>query len=67
VLAGAVKAVLDQQSDPQVAEQMRSYDFKQVIDNSVVDKLVKEGFFTGLFGDSIKAEQERKAALAFGK
>jgi len=67
VLAGAVKAVLDQQADPQIAEQMRAYDFKQVIDNSVVDRLVKEGFFVQLFGDSIKAEQERKAALAFGK
>jgi hypothetical protein len=28
---------------------------------------VKEGFFVQLFGDSIKAEQERKASLAFGK
>jgi len=67
VLAGAVKSVLDQQSDPQIAEQMRAYDFKQVIDNSIVDKLVKDGFFVQLFGDSIKAEQERRAALAFGK
>ena len=67
VLAGAVKAVLDQQADPQIAEQMRAYDFKQVIDNSIVDRLVKEGFFVQLFGDSIKAEQERRAALAFGK
>lgn len=67
VLSGAVKAVLDQQSDPQIGEQMRGYDFKQVIDNGVVDKLVKDGFFVQLFGDSIKAEQDRKAALAFGK
>lgn len=67
ILAGAVKAVLDQQADPQIAEQMRAYDFKQVIDNSVVDGLVKQGFFVQLFGDTIKAEQERKASLAFGK
>jgi hypothetical protein len=38
-----------------------------VIDNSIVDKLVKENFFVQLFGDSIKAEQERKTSLAFGK
>ncbi|MEO8098113.1 MAG: ABC transporter substrate-binding protein [Acidobacteriota bacterium] len=67
VLAGAVKSILDQQTDPQLAEQMKAYDWKQVINNGVVDKLVKEGFFVQLFGDSIKAEQERKASLAFGK
>ena len=31
------------------------------------DKLVKEGFFVQVFGDSVKAEQEKKAAIAFGK
>jgi ABC-type nitrate/sulfonate/bicarbonate transport system substrate-binding protein len=67
VLRDAVNAVLNQQSDPQLAERMKAYDWKQVIDNSIVDKLVKEGFFVQLFGDSIKAEQERKASLAFGK
>ena len=67
VLKGAVESVLAQQNDPQLAERMKSYDWKQVIDNSVVDKLVKDGFFVQLFGDSIKAEQDRKASLAFGK
>jgi len=67
VLAGAVNSVLSQQSDPQLAEQMKAYDFKQVIDNSIVDKLIADGFFVQLFGDSIKAEQDRKASLAFGK
>jgi ABC-type nitrate/sulfonate/bicarbonate transport system substrate-binding protein len=67
VLAGAVQAILDQQPDPQVAAQMRAFDFKQVIDNSIVDRLVQQGFFRGLFGDSIRAEEERKASLAFGK
>jgi hypothetical protein len=32
-----------------------------------VSKLVKEGFFEQLFGPSIKAEEQRKAKLAFGK
>jgi ABC-type nitrate/sulfonate/bicarbonate transport system substrate-binding protein len=67
VLAPAVKTVVDQQPDPQAAEQMKAYDFKQVIDNSIVDKLVKDNYFVKLFGDSIKAEQERKSAIAFGK
>jgi ABC-type nitrate/sulfonate/bicarbonate transport system substrate-binding protein len=67
VLAGAVNSVVNQQADAQLAEQMQAYDFKQVIDNSIVDKLVADGFFVQLFGDSIKAEQDRKASLAFGK
>ncbi len=67
VLKGAVESVLAQQSSSQLAEQMKAYDWKQVIDNSIVDKLVKKGFFVQLFGDSVKAEQERKASLAFGK
>lgn len=67
VLAGAVKSVIDQQPDPQIAAQMKAFDFHKVIDNSYVSKLVKEGFFEQLFGPSIKAEEQRKAKLAFGK
>jgi ABC-type nitrate/sulfonate/bicarbonate transport system substrate-binding protein len=67
VLAPAVNSVVMQQSDPQLAAQMKSFDWKQVIDNSIVDKLVKDGFFVQLFGDGVKAEQDRKAPLAHGK
>jgi ABC-type nitrate/sulfonate/bicarbonate transport system substrate-binding protein len=67
VLEAAVSSVLGQQADPQLAAQMKAYDFKQVIDNSIVEKLVNEGYFVKLFGDQIKAEQDRKASLAFGK
>ena len=35
--------------------------------DSLVDKLVKDGFFVQLFGDSVKAEQDRKGSEAFGK
>ena len=63
--AAAVKYILAQVADPQIAAQMRAYDFHKVIDNSLVDRLVKEGFFEGLFGPGIKAEQDRKAKLAF--
>lgn len=67
VLAGAVKSVVDQQADPRMAEQMKAYDFHRVIDNGYVSKLVKEGFFEQLFGPSVKAEEQRKEKLAFGK
>jgi ABC-type nitrate/sulfonate/bicarbonate transport system substrate-binding protein len=67
VLGGAVKSIVDQQADAQISEQMHAFDFKQVIDNRIVDGLVQQGFFRQLFGDSIRAEEERKASLAFGK
>jgi len=44
---------------------MRGYDYRKVVDNSTVSRLVKEGFFEKLFGPGIKAEEERKAPLAF--
>ena len=67
VLAAAVSSVIAQQPDPNVAAQMKAFDFHKVIDNSYVDRLVKEGFFEQFFGPSIKAEEQRKAKLAFGK
>jgi ABC-type nitrate/sulfonate/bicarbonate transport system substrate-binding protein len=67
VLAPAVKSVIDQQADPDSAAQMKAYDFHQVIDNSIVDRLVKQGFFEQLFGPGIKAEEQRKSKLAFRK
>lgn len=65
VLAAAVKSVLAQQADPQIAAAMRSYDFHKVIDNGYVDKLVKDGFFEKTFGASVKAEENRKSKEAF--
>lgn len=63
--AAAVRFVLNQQADPQLAAQLKGFDFRKVIDNSIVDKLVKEGFFEQLFGASIKAEETSKSAAAF--
>jgi ABC-type nitrate/sulfonate/bicarbonate transport system substrate-binding protein len=65
VMDGAVKAIIGQQVDQRIAEQLQSFDFRQVVDNSVVDRLVKEGFFRQLFGDAIRTEEDRKATLAF--
>jgi ABC-type nitrate/sulfonate/bicarbonate transport system substrate-binding protein len=40
-------------------------DLHAAVDNSIVDRLVKQGFFVKLFGTGIKSEQETKAAQAF--
>ncbi len=61
----AVKYILEHVADPQIGAQMRAYDFHKVIDNGLVDRLVKEGFFENLFGPGIKAEEERKSKIAF--
>jgi len=65
ILAPAVQYVLDHPADEQVGSQMKKFDFRTVLDNSIVDRLVKEGFFEKLFGPTIKAEQDRKAKIAF--
>jgi hypothetical protein len=38
-----------------------------MIDNSLIDQLVRERFFESIFGASIRDEQERKQAQAFGR
>ena len=63
--AAAVKYVLDHPADAQLGAQLRKYDFRKVIDNSLVDHLVGQGFFEQLFGPGVKAEEERKKRIAF--
>ncbi|MBI2150621.1 MAG: hypothetical protein HYU27_08450, partial [Acidobacteria bacterium] len=66
VLTTAVTAVIAQQSDPQIIALMKGGgDFRSVVDNSTVNRLIKEGFFEKLFGPEVKGEQERKAKVAF--
>ena len=65
LLAPAVKSVSGQQSDPQLAALMKGFDYRKVVDNGTVDRLVKEGFFEKLFGPGIKTEEDRKSRLAF--
>jgi hypothetical protein len=36
-----------------------------VIDNSIVARLVRDGFFEKLFGPGVKAEQDRKEKMMF--
>lgn len=65
ILKPAVDYILAHPADDQTAEKMRAFDFRRVLDNRFVDKLVEEGFFEKLFGESIRAEIEMKRALAF--
>jgi ABC-type nitrate/sulfonate/bicarbonate transport system substrate-binding protein len=65
VLSAAVQYILDHPSDAQLGAQMKAFNFHTVIDNSIVERLVKEGFFEQLFGPTIKAEEASKEKLAF--
>lgn len=65
VLGAAVTSIIAQQVDPRNAADLKAFDFHRVIDNSVIDRLVKEGWFEQLFGPGVKAEEQKKAKLAF--
>jgi ABC-type nitrate/sulfonate/bicarbonate transport system substrate-binding protein len=65
VLAPALQAVIEQQSDARLIAQMKAFDFRTVVDNSIVARLVKEGYFQKLFGPAVKAEEDRKSKIAF--
>jgi ABC-type nitrate/sulfonate/bicarbonate transport system substrate-binding protein len=65
VLAPAVQWIVEHQADAQIGAQMKAFDFHRVIDNSVVERLVREHFFENLYGAGIKAEEDSKAKIAF--
>jgi ABC-type nitrate/sulfonate/bicarbonate transport system substrate-binding protein len=65
VLAGAISSVIAQQVDQTILAQFKAFDFHKVIDNSVIDRLIKEGFFEKTFGAGIKPEEDKKSKLAF--
>ena len=65
VLAPAIKSIVAQQADPRIAAELKAFDFHKVVDNSTLTRLVKDGFFEQLFGADIKAEEQRRAKLAF--
>src|SRR5499433_3581575 len=60
VMAPAVKSITDQ-ANAEAATQLKDFDAHKVVDNSVIDRLVKEGFFEKIFGSGIKSEQEKKS------
>ena len=63
VLADAVNSIVAQAAGEQ-ATQMKAIDFRTVVDNSIVDRLVEEGFFEEVFGPDVKAEQENRSQQA---
>jgi ABC-type nitrate/sulfonate/bicarbonate transport system substrate-binding protein len=65
VTNAAVRYMIEHPVDEQVAAQLKKFDFRTVIDNRIVERLVKEGFFESLFGAGIKQEEGRKAEQAF--
>ena len=67
VLEPAVTSIVRQQIDPRLAADLKRFDFKRVVDNSTVDRLVREGFFQKLFGPAVKTEEQQRAKIAFGK
>jgi len=63
VLRDSVKAAVDRQSQAQ--PQLKQFEFSKVIDNSLVERLVKEGFFEQVFGPSVRELQRKRQAEAF--
>ena len=61
-LKGSVEAVIERQG-----ADLKGTDFSKTIDNSLVDQLVKEKYFENVFGPSIRDEQQRRQAQAFGR
>ena len=61
VLAPAIKSIVAQQVDPRIAADLKAFDFHKVVDNSIVERLVKEGYFEQLFGADVKAEEQRES------
>src|SRR5204863_7952409 len=64
VMANAIKSITEQ-ANSQAATQLKDFDPHKVVDNSLIDRLVKEGFFEKTFGPSIKSEEEKKSKAAF--
>jgi ABC-type nitrate/sulfonate/bicarbonate transport system substrate-binding protein len=61
-LKASVEAVVERQ-----AQELKGVDLSKVVDNSLVEQLVKEKYFETVFGPSIREEQQRKQSLAFGR
>jgi len=61
-LKGSVEAVVERQG-----AELKGADLAKMIDNSLVDQLVREKYFESVFGASIRDEQQRKQAQAFGR
>ena len=57
MLAAALQAVMDQQSDPKLLAQMKGFDFHASSTTASSSRLVKEGFFQKLFGPASRPKR----------
>lgn len=64
VMTAAIQSIMNQ-ANSETATQLKAVDPRRVIDNSIVDRLVKEGFFEQTFGPGIKSEEEKKSKAAY--
>lgn len=62
VLKGSVDAVMERQG-----QELKGIDPAKIIDNSLVDQLANEKYFESVFGPSIRDEERRRQAQAFGR
>jgi len=65
VLKGSVEGVIERQRQEQ--PYLKDFDFSKSVDNSLVDQLVREGFFERVFGPGIREEQQKKLTLSYGR
>jgi ABC-type nitrate/sulfonate/bicarbonate transport system substrate-binding protein len=63
ILKDSVKAAVERQAAAQ--PEIRQFDFSKVIDNGIVRRLVKEGFFQQVFGQAVKELEQKRQAQAF--
>jgi len=67
VLSEAVRSTISQQTDPQIAANMKAFDFHKIVDNRLITSLVSSGFYEHIFGNEIEGEEHQRAQLAFQK
>jgi ABC-type nitrate/sulfonate/bicarbonate transport system substrate-binding protein len=63
ILKDSVKATIERQAPAQ--PEIKQFDFSKVIDNGIVLRLVREGFFRQVFGPSVKELENKRQAQAF--
>jgi hypothetical protein len=63
ILRGSVSATIERQAAAQ--PEIKQFDFSKVIENGIVFRLVKEGFFRQVFGPAINELEQKRQEQAF--
>ena len=64
ILKKSVEAVVSRSKRRK--KSLKKVNLNKLIDNQIVDKLARGGFFEELYGPSIKGEIKKQRALAYG-